>query len=126
VRGVWLDKNDEVVSMVPVSGEGTLLVVTENGYGKRSPIDEYRLTGRGGKGIITVKNTPRNGPVKCLKQVGDDDELMIMTAKGVIIRLPIRGVSVMGRNTQGVKMIQLDEGDKVVDVARVVAGSEEE
>jgi DNA gyrase subunit A len=126
VRGVWLDKNDEVVSMVSVTGEGTLLVVTENGYGKRSPIDEYRLTARGGKGIITVKNTPRNGPVKSLKQVGDDDELMIITAKGVIIRLPIRGVSVMGRNTQGVKMIQLDKGDKVVDVARVVAGSEEE
>lgn len=126
VRGVWLDKNDEVVSMLSVAGEGTLLVVTENGYGKRSPIDEYRLTGRGGKGIITVKDTPRNGPVKSLKQVGDDDELMIITAKGVIIRLPIRGVSVMGRNTQGVKLIQLDEGDKVVAVARVVAGSEEE
>jgi DNA gyrase subunit A len=126
VRGVWLDKNDEVVSMLSVTGEGTLLVVTENGYGKRSPVDEYRLTGRGGKGIITVKNTPRNGPVKCLKQVGDDDELMIITAKGVVIRLPIRGVSVMGRNTQGVKLIQLDEGDNVVDVARVVAGSEEE
>jgi len=126
VRGVWLDKNDEVVSMLSVTGEGTLLVVTENGYGKRSPVDEYRLTGRGGKGIITVKNTPRNGSVKSLKQVGDDDELMIITAKGVIIRLPIRGVSVMGRNTQGVKLIQLDEGDKVVDVARVVAGSEEE
>jgi len=126
VRGVWLDKNDEVVSMVSVAGEGTLLVVTENGYGKRSPIEDYRLTARGGKGIITVKNTPRNGPVKSLKQVGDDDELMIITAKGVIIRLPIRGVSIMGRNTQGVKLIQLGEGDKVVDVARMVAGSEEE
>ncbi|KPJ61174.1 MAG: DNA gyrase subunit A [Latescibacteria bacterium DG_63] len=124
VRGVSLEKNDEVVSMISVKGEGTLLVVTENGFGKRSPIAEYRLTGRGGKGIITVKNTPRNGPVVCVKQVGDNDELMIITAKGVIIRLPIQGVSVMGRNTQGVRLIQPDEGDKVVDVAKVVLGSE--
>ncbi|MFH0777227.1 MAG: DNA gyrase C-terminal beta-propeller domain-containing protein, partial [Candidatus Eisenbacteria bacterium] len=88
--------------------------------------EEYRLTGRGGKGIITVKNTPRNGPVVCVKQVSDDDELMIITAKGVIIRLPIQGVSVMGRNTQGVRLIQPDGGDKVADVARVVVGSDEE
>ncbi len=125
VRGVTLEKDDEVVSMISVKGEGTLLVVTENGFGKRSPIAEYRLTDRGGKGIITVKNTPRNGPVVSVKQVGDNDELMIITAKGVIIRLPIQGVSVMGRNTQGVRMIQPDKGDKVVDVARVVVGSEE-
>jgi DNA gyrase subunit A len=125
VRGVSLEKNDEVVSMISVKGEGTLLVVTEKGFGKRSPIADYRLTGRGGKGIITVKNTNRNGPVVSVKQVGDDDELMIITAKGVIIRLPIQGVSVMGRNTQGVRMIQPDRGDKVVDVARVAVGSEE-
>jgi DNA gyrase subunit A len=124
VKGVTLEKDDEVVSMISVKGEGTLLVVTENGFGKRSPIAEYRLTGRGGKGIITVKNTPRNGPVVSVKQVGDNDELMIITAKGVIIRLPIQGVSVMGRNTQGVRLIQPDRGDKVVDVASVVLGSE--
>ncbi|UCF78413.1 MAG: DNA gyrase subunit A [Candidatus Eiseniibacteriota bacterium] len=125
VRGVSLEKGDEVVTMISVKGEGTLLVVTENGFGKRSPISEYRLTGRGGKGIITIKNTPRNGSVVSVKQVGDDDELMIITAKGVIIRLPIQGVSVMGRNTQGVRLIQPDKGDKVVDVARVVVGEEE-
>ncbi len=125
VKGATLEEDDDVVSMIAAKGEGTLLVVTENGYGKRSPIDDYRITGRGGKGVITVKNTPRNGPVVCVMQVSDNDELMIISAKGVIIRLPIQGVSIMGRNTQGVKLINLDGGDKVVDVARVVVGSEE-
>ena len=125
VRGVTLEKDDDVVSMIAAAGEGTLLVVTENGYGKRSPFEDYRVTGRGGKGIITVKNTPRNGPVVTVMQVSDNDELMIITSRGVIIRLPILGVSVMGRNTQGVRLIHLDEGDKVGAVARVVAGSEE-
>jgi DNA gyrase subunit A len=126
VRGVTLEKDDDVVSMIAAAGEGTLLVVTENGYGKRSPFEDYRVTGRGGKGIITVKNTPRNGPVVTVMQVSDNDELMIITTRGVIIRRPIQGVSVMGRNTQGVRLIQLDEGDKVGAVARVVAGGEEE
>ncbi len=125
VKGVTLEKDDVVVSMIAAAGEGTLLVVTENGYGKRSPFEDYRITGRGGKGIITVKNTPRNGPVVTVMQVSDNDELMIITTRGVIIRLPIQGVSVMGRNTQGVRLIHLDEGDKVGAVARVVVGSEE-
>jgi len=107
--------------MVSVRRDGTLLVVTQNGYGKRSPLDDYRVTRRGGKGIITVRNTPRNGPVVALLEVVDDDELMIMTIRGQIIRLPVKGVSVMGRNTQGVRLITLDEGDKVAGVARVIA-----
>jgi DNA gyrase subunit A len=78
------------------------------------------MTHRGGKGIITIKNTPRNGDVVTIKETVETDELMIITQGGVVIRLPIRGVSVIGRNTQGVKLINLGKGDRVVDVARVV------
>ena len=125
VKGVTLSKNDCVVDMVVVKRDASLLVVSENGYGKRSDIGEYRLTHRGGKGIITSKNTQRNGDVVCIKETVETDELMIITQKGVIIRLPIKGVKVIGRNTQGVKLINLDEGDKVVDVARVVPEDEQ-
>jgi len=126
VRGVTLDsRDDEVVSMVTGGTDEHLLVVTRNGYGKRSPLADYRVTGRGGKGVITVKTTERNGPVVALKKVVDADELMIMTKSGVIIRLPIKGVSLQGRNTQGVRLINLDTGDEVIDVARVAKEDEE-
>jgi DNA gyrase subunit A len=105
--------------MVTGGTDEHLLVVTRNGYGKRSPLADYRVTGRGGKGVITVKTTQRNGPVVALKKVVNEDELMIMTKSGVIIRLPIKGVSLQGRNTQGVRLINLDPGDEVMDVARV-------
>jgi DNA gyrase subunit A len=120
VRGVTLDgPDDAVVSMVTGGSEEHLLVVTKNGYGKRSPLADYRITGRGGKGVITVKTTERNGPVVDVLKVVDDDELMIMTRNGVIIRLPIQGVSVQGRNTQGVRLIHLGDDDEVVDIAHV-------
>jgi DNA gyrase subunit A len=126
VRGVTLDSGaDEVVAMVTGGTDENLLVVTKNGYGKRSPLADYRVTGRGGKGVITVKTSDRNGPVVALKKVVDDDELMIMTKSGVIIRLPIKGVSLQGRNTQGVRLINLEEGDEVMDVARVANEDEE-
>lgn len=124
VKGITVGKGDWVVGMVVVKRDATLLVVSENGYGKRSNISDYPLQHRGGKGVITIKNTARNGDVVTIKETVETDELMIITQGGVVIRLPIRGVSVIGRNTQGVKLINLDEGDKVVDVARVV--SEEE
>jgi len=124
VRGMTLEGTDEVVGMVVVHQEGTILAVTENGYGKRSPMKEYRITRRGGKGIITVRNTPRNGPLVAVREVVDNDELMIITSGGVVIRLPISGVSVIGRNTQGVRMINLQSGDRVVDVARVALKEE--
>jgi len=119
VRGMTLEGKDDVVGMVVVRHEGTVLSVTENGYGKRSPMEDYRVTRRGGKGIITVRNTPRNGDLVAIREVGDTDELMIISSGGVVIRLPISGVSVIGRNTQGVRLINLAKGDKVVDVARV-------
>ena len=126
VRGVRLGAGDEVVGMVVVRREGTLLVVCENGYGKRSALSEYRIIHRGGKGVISIKTTERNGDVVTIKEVVDDDELMIISQHGVLIRLPIRDISVIGRNTQGVKLINLGEGDRVIDVARVMSKDEEE
>jgi DNA gyrase subunit A len=127
VRGMSLEGKDEVVGMVVVRHDaGTVLSVTENGYGKRSRMDEYRVTRRGGKGIITVRNTPRNGDLIAIREVVDSDELMIITSGGVVIRLPLSGVSVIGRNTQGVRLIKMGKSDKVVDVARVALSEEGE
>ena len=120
VRGVKCEPGDEVVAMVIIERGTSLLVVTENGYGKRTTVDEYRITRRGGKGIITIQANERNGRLVSIREVEDSDELMIISRKGIIIRLPVGGVSTMGRNTQGVHMINLDEGDSVVDVTRVV------
>jgi DNA gyrase subunit A len=117
---------DEVVGMVVIKREATLLVVTENGFGKRTPISDYRVTNRGGKGVINVKTSERNGKVVAIKEVLEEDELMIITEKGIIIRQPVKQIKEIGRNTQGVKLINLDEGDRVVDVARVVKSEEEE
>ncbi|MFH1278561.1 MAG: DNA gyrase subunit A [Candidatus Eisenbacteria bacterium] len=120
VRGAFVDPGDEVIGMVTLERNGSVIVVTENGYGKRTTIEEYRVTRRGGKGIITIKASERNGRLVGIREVIDSDELMIITRNGIILRLAVSGVSMMGRNTQGVKMINLDEGDVVMAVARVV------
>ncbi len=125
VKGISLRGKDEVVGMVVIKRDATLLVVTENGFGKRTPISDYRVTNRGGKGVINVKTSERNGKVVAIKEVLEDDELMIITEKGIIIRQPVKQIKEIGRNTQGVKLINLDEGDRVVDVARVVKSEEE-
>jgi DNA gyrase subunit A len=124
VKAVTLEEGDVVVSMVPVRRDATLLSITENGYGKCSKIEDYRVSHRGGIGIITIKTTDRNGQVVAVKEVIDADQLMIMTSGGQLIRMPVKGISVIGRNTQGVRLINLDEGDKVSDVARVVIEDE--
>ena len=120
VRGIKLEKDDCVIGMVVVKRAGTLLVVSERGYGKRSPISDYRVTKRGGKGIITMRCTAKTGKVVDIKEVVDDDELMLISQQGTIIRVPIKGISVIGRATQGVRIINLRDGDEVVGVARVV------
>ncbi len=129
VKGIELDKGDAMIGMVVVRREATLLVVSEKGYGKRSELSEYRVQKRGGKGIITLKKTEKTGQMVALKEVIPDDELMMITRHGVIIRVPVEGISVIGRNTQGVRVINLDAGDLLVDVARVVkeddSGTEE-
>ncbi len=120
VRGIQLEQGDRVIGMVVIRREATLLVVSERGMGKRSEIGDYRVQKRGGKGIITLKRTEKTGDTVALKEVLPDDELMMITKKGVIIRVPVDGIRISGRNTQGVRVMNLDAGDKVGDVARVV------
>jgi len=119
--GIRMEPGDHVVGMESLGEEGaTILTVTENGYGKRTRTEEYRRQARGGKGILTIKATERNGPVVYSYQVTDQDQLMIITGQGKIIRLRVADISVIGRNTQGVKLINLGEGEKVVGVARLM------
>ncbi len=118
--GIRLELGDEVVGMEVLDEGATILTVTENGYGKRTRTEEYRAQSRGGKGILTIKPTSKNGPVVSCCQVTEQDELMIITEHGMIIRLRVADISVMGRNTQGVKLINLAENEKVVGVAKVV------
>ena len=120
VKGIELDKKDHVIDMVVVRRKSTLLVVTEKGMGKRSELDEYRIQHRGGRGIITLKRGPKTGDIVALKEVLPDDELMMITKKGIMIRVPVEGIRITGRNTQGVKVMNLTAADLVVDVARVV------
>ncbi|HEV8398660.1 MAG TPA: DNA gyrase subunit A [Gemmatimonadales bacterium] len=126
VKGIELDKKDHVIDMVVVRRKSTLLVVTEKGMGKRSELDEYRIQHRGGRGIITLKRGPKTGDIVALKEVLPDDELMMITKKGIMIRVPVEGIRISGRNTQGVKVMNLIAGDLVVDVARVVKEEGEE
>jgi DNA gyrase subunit A len=126
VNGIALDKKDHVIDMVVVRRASTLLTVTSRGMGKRSELDEYRVQHRGGRGIITLKRTDKTGDVVALKEVLPDDELMLITKKGIIIRVPVEGIRISGRNTQGVKVMNLTPGDLVVDVARVVKEDQDE
>ncbi len=127
VKGVELDKDDEVVEMVIVpqgldhgDNQVTLLTACEHGYGKRTRVEEYRLTHRGGKGVINIRTTDRNGAVVSVKPVTDNDELMMITHNGQVVRIGVTGeLREMGRATQGVRLIRLDEGDILVNVARV-------
>ena len=122
-KAVTLEGDDDaVVGMIGVKRQATLLTVTENGYGKRSDISEYRVTKRGAKGIITIKTTERNGFVVAVKEVVDTDELMIITRQGQMIRMPVKDISVIGRNTQGVRLVNLEppEGEFVPDTVAAV------
>jgi DNA gyrase subunit A len=126
VKGIELSSDDRLIGMVVIKREANLLVVTEKGMGKCSPIDEYRVQRRGGKGIITVHRTDKTGDAVSIKEVLPDDELMLITKHGVAIRMPVKGIRVAGRNTQGVKLVNLEQNDLVMDVARVVPDDDEE
>ncbi len=117
VRGIQLDEGDAVVAVDVVTPDTTLLAVAEKGYGKRTALVEYRLTNRGGKGIITMNVTDRVGRVVGVRMVHEDSDVMLITDGGKVIRMPVRGISVIGRNTQGVRLIGLAEGEKVVGLA---------
>jgi len=120
--GVWgmdLEEGDALVGLEVVRAGGTMLTVTRNGYGKRTELGEYRLQSRGGKGLINIKTSERNGPVVGVKFLRADEQVMLITEKGMIIRLNTADISTIGRNTQGVRLIQLEEGDHLVSVARL-------
>ena len=119
VTGITLRRKDEVVGVEVVKPGTTILAVTENGYGKRTPIEEYPLQRRGGKGVINIIPSVRNGLVVGVLSVVDSDEVVLTSAKGVVIRLKAKEISVMGRNTQGVRLMKLEEGDRVVALAKV-------
>jgi len=126
VWGIALDKKDKVIDLVIIRRSSTLLAVTEKGMGKRSELDEYRVQHRGGRGIITLKRNEKTGDIIALKEVLPDDELMMITKKGIVIRVPVEGIRITGRNTQGVKVMNLTPGDLVVDVARIVKEEDDE
>ncbi|HEM45923.1 MAG TPA: DNA gyrase subunit A, partial [Alphaproteobacteria bacterium] len=124
VKGVTLDGDDEVVEMVVVRRTTELLAVTEYGYGKRTRISDFRNIKRGGKGVVCIPTEGRNGRLVKVMEVVATDEVMMITHDGMIIRCPVKGISLLGRPAKGVKLINLNEGDVVVDVARI-AGDEE-
>ncbi len=124
VRGIRLEDGDEVVGMEVINTGAAILTVAERGYGKRTPTEEYRVQGRGGVGIITLKVTDKTGPVVSLKQVTDTDEIMIISDGGKIIRMKVKDISIIGRNTQGVRLITVDENEKVTAVAKLAESEE--
>jgi DNA gyrase subunit A len=124
VRAITLRGDDKVVGMEVCRPNASILTVCENGYGKRTQVDEYRLARRGGIGVINIKTTERNGKVIAIKEVLDDEELIMITQKGMSIRCPVQSIRTIGRNTQGVRLINLEAGDRLMDVARI--GEKEE
>ena len=125
VRGMTLENDDRVVAMVPIRPGWSLLTICENGFGKRTGIEEYRRTRRGGKGVINIKTTKRNGRVVTIQAVDDNDELMFITAKGMMLRTDLSAVREIGRATQGIRLIRLGEGDKVVAAAKMAPDEDE-
>jgi DNA gyrase subunit A len=125
VKGIVLGRGDHVVGLVVVSGEAALLVVTEKGMGKRTQIAQYRLQRRGGKGVINIRLSPKTGKVVSIKEVRDGDELVLVTRKGIVNRQRVKEIRETGRNAQGVRLVNLDAGDQLVDVTRVVSEKQE-
>lgn len=125
VKGINLGKKDKVVGLIVINRATTVLVVTDKGFGKRSDLEDYRVTHRGGKGIITIKTNDKNGKMIAMREVNDNDELVIITNKGMVIRQSVKDIRVMGRNTQGVRLIRLNEDDSIADIARVISEDEE-
>jgi DNA gyrase subunit A len=121
VKGIEVDDEDEVIAAEVVQEGAQILTVTERGYGKRTPLDEYRLQGRGGKGIIDIKTDGRNGPVVGMVQVRESDDILVITTKGKMIRMHVDGVRSQGRNTMGVRIIDIENDDRVGSIARVEA-----
>ena len=126
VRGIALREGDTVVAMEVVRPGGTLLTVSEHGFGKRTELDEYRVQSRGGLGIINIHTSDRNGRVVGIANVRDEDELMIISQQGKVLRMLMRDIRTIGRATQGVRLIEIGEDDRVVSIARLAEREEEE
>ena len=126
VIGIRLRGDDHLVGMVETKRDGQLLVASENGFGKRSNLNDYRITHRGGKGVTTLKTTEKVGKMVSIHEVSDNDDLMLITEKGLVIRIAVSPIRMIGRNTQGVKLIRLSEDDKISGVAKVVKEEDEE
>ena len=124
VKGITLDEGDYVIGMITVRPEQDVLVVSENGYGKRSSIEDYRVTNRGGKGVKTLNITEKTGNLISVNAVTDNDHLMIINRSGITIRLAVDTLRVMGRATQGVRLINLRDGDVIASVAKIEGGAE--
>ncbi|MFM7841050.1 MAG: DNA gyrase C-terminal beta-propeller domain-containing protein, partial [Nitrospira sp.] len=128
VRGITLEDQNVVIGMETITPDSTtaILTVTEGGFGKRTPVNEYRIQGRGGKGIISVKTTEKNGLAIGFLQVRGDDEIMLMAAMGKILRCKVNDIREVGRNTQGVRVLELEgDADRVVGVARIAEREDE-
>jgi len=126
VRGISLREGDSVVAMEVLRPGGAILSVTEQGYGKRTGLDEYRLQSRGGVGIINIQTSERNGRVIGVAQVADEDELMLISQQGKTLRMAARDIRIIGRATQGVRLIDVETGDRAVSIARLAEKDEEE
>ncbi len=125
VIGIRLEKDDFVIGALVIKRTSTVMVVTDKGYGKRSDVNDYRVTNRGGKGVITVKTTDKTGKLMAMMELNDNDELMCMTSGGMVIKMSAKDIRTMGRNTQGVRVINLKDNDAITDIAKVVPDDEE-
>jgi DNA gyrase subunit A len=126
VRGIRLDPKDHVVAMAVVEEEGNLLTITRNGFGKRSPIQDYRKTHRGSKGVKTIVTNERNGQVIYVSPADDEEELLLTSEQGMTMRIPVEDIRIQGRNTMGVRIMRLNAEDKVVSVSKVINEEEAE
>jgi DNA gyrase subunit A len=119
VRGIRLPEGEDVISLIIPDADGLVLTASENGYGKLTPVDEFPVHGRGGQGVIAMQTTERNGRLVAATQVATTDELMLMSSSGTLVRTRAGEISVLGRNTQGVRLIRLDEGERLIGVEPV-------
>ena len=125
VRGIRLPAGDDVISLIILGEQGMILTASENGYGKRTPVEDYPIHGRGGQGVIALQTSDRNGRMVGALQISDEDEVMLISSSGTLVRTPVSDISIQGRNTQGVRLIRLDEGDRLVGLERIIADGAE-
>jgi DNA gyrase subunit A len=125
VRGIKLPDGHEVIGLSIIS-DGLILTATENGYGKRTPVDDFPVQGRGGQGVIAIQTTDRNGRTVGAIPVGEDDEIMLISSNGTLVRTGVSDISVMGRNTQGVRLIRVESDQRLVGLARIESIEDEE